>query len=422
MRVFAAELRRLLKTRSVLALMLAALILAPVLAYFPASFASWTYRDESGQEVRVEGREALKLEEENQGQFQGKITEDILEAALARYRDFAAGYEGGLPDGIYDERVTASDYYEKVSNVEGILGRVSEAWADPDTGLAPGAENLTEDQVAGFYDQCRQHLQELLYLEGGRNARTDSALAQAQALYSQVEMPFTYEPGFSSNALEYVGIYVFLLVLICTFLMVPVFSSDYQTQADQILKCTRDGKRPLAAARIGAGLLLAGVLYIVCMALFLLLLNASFDFQGLDTSLQLLVSVSVFLPVTAGQMELLIAGAGFVSLLATVSFTLFLSGRMKTVASASIAAFAFLILPMVVYMILSGNIGDWLRCLLPAGGVGMISSFTYAAMDTGFAYLGNTAIWLPYLMMGAAAVESILFAVLAGVRWCRRDR
>ena len=81
MRVFTVELRRLLKTRSVLVLMLAAFILAPVLAYFPASFASWTYRDENGQEVRVEGREALKLEEENQGQFQGKITEEILAAA-----------------------------------------------------------------------------------------------------------------------------------------------------------------------------------------------------------------------------------------------------------------------------------------------------------------------------------------------------
>ena len=40
MRVFTVEIRRLLKTRSVLVLMLAALILAPVLAYFPASFAS----------------------------------------------------------------------------------------------------------------------------------------------------------------------------------------------------------------------------------------------------------------------------------------------------------------------------------------------------------------------------------------------
>ena len=78
---------------------------------------------------------------------------------------------------------------------------------------------------------------------------------------------------------------------------------------------------------------------------------------------------------------------------------------MKTVASASIAAFAFLILPMVVYMILGGNIGNWVRCLLPSGGVGLMNSFTYAAMDTGFAYLGNAAIWLPYLMLGVAFRE-----------------
>ncbi len=62
MRVFTAELKRLLKTRSILILMLAALLLAPVLAYFPASFASWTYKDDSGQEIRAEGKAALKLE------------------------------------------------------------------------------------------------------------------------------------------------------------------------------------------------------------------------------------------------------------------------------------------------------------------------------------------------------------------------
>ena len=48
-RVFGAELKRLLKTRSVLILMAAAVVLAPVLAYFPASFASYTYRDDSGR-------------------------------------------------------------------------------------------------------------------------------------------------------------------------------------------------------------------------------------------------------------------------------------------------------------------------------------------------------------------------------------
>ncbi len=334
------------------------------------------------------------------------------------------GFHCGLRGrtGIYDERVTASDYCENVSNVSGILNRMCEAWADPDTGIAPGRDDLTEEQVTGFYDQCRQHIKDLIHLEGGgESARTDSAVRQALALYSRAEMPFTYEPGLTANAIEYVGIYVFLLVLICTFILVPVFASDCQTRADQILRCARDGRGRLAVSRILAGLLLAGVLYVVCMALFLLLLNASFDFQGLDTSLQLLVSVSVFLPLTVGQMELLIGTAGFLSLLATAAFTLFLSGRMKTVASASIAAFTFLILPMVVYMALSGNIGKWIRCLLPSGGVGLMNSFTYAAMDTGFAYLGNAAIWLPYLMLGAAAAECILFAVLAGVSWCRRE-
>ena len=256
-RVFGAELKRLLKTRSVLILMAAAVVLAPVLAYFPASFASYIYRDDSGREVTAEGREALLLERVNQGEFQGEITEEVLTAALKRYQDFADGYEGGLPDGIYDERVEASDYYEKVSNVDGLLNRVNEAYADPRTGIAPGLEALTEEETEGFYGQCRQHLRELLYLEGGEGERTVNAVRQAEALYDQVKMPFTYEPGVTADALEYVGIYVFLLVLICTFLMVPVFSSDYQTQADQILKCTRDGKRRLAAARIGAGLLLA---------------------------------------------------------------------------------------------------------------------------------------------------------------------
>ena len=61
-------------------------------------------------------------------------------------------------------------------------------------------------------------------------------------------MPFTYEPGVTADALEYVGIYVFLLVMIGTFLLVPMFASDRQTQADQILKCTREGKPVLRSA------------------------------------------------------------------------------------------------------------------------------------------------------------------------------
>lgn len=50
----------------------------------------------------------------------------------------------------------------------------------------------------------------------------------------------------------------------------------------------------------------------------------------------------------------------------------------------------------------------------------MMNSFAYAVTDTGFAFLGDQAIWTPYLMMGAALVEIILFIPLTAVEWCRK--
>ena len=116
----------------------------------------------------------------------------------------------------------------------------------------------------------------------------------------------------------------------------------------------------------------------------------------------------------------MIAGAGLVSLLAVAGFTLFLSGRMKSVAAASVTAFVFLVLPVIFYMMLGNNLGNWIRCLLPAGGVGMVNSFTYAALNTDFAYVGNQAVWLPCVMMTAAAAEAVLFTVLGVAGWCRK--
>ena len=261
----------------------------------------------------MKGREALDREAKNQGQFQGEITEEKLLASVQRWKDFTANYEGGLPDGIYDERVTASDYCENVSNVSGILNRICEGMGGPGYRHSPRARR--PDRGAG--DRFLRPVQAAhkgSHLSGGRRAECPHEQRPSGRRWpftTRAEMPFTYEPGLTANAIEYVGIYVFLLVLICTFILVPVFASDCQTRADQILRCARDGRGRLAVSRILAGLLLAGVLYVVCMALFLLLLNASFDFRGLDTSLQLLVSVSVFLPLTVGQMELLIGAAGF---------------------------------------------------------------------------------------------------------------
>ena len=368
MRVYQAELKRILKTRSVQILLAAAVLLSAVLAYFPCTFAEYVYEDEAGQEVTLTGREAIRMIKERQGVYQGEITEEKLSDAVEQYDEFASRYEGGLPNGIYDERVTAVDSYRYVYVINRLLTRMQEVNADPDTGIAPGMEELTQADAQNFYKQCRQHVRDLIYLENGHGAKADSAVAQAE----------------------------------------------------QIIKCTKYGKRRLAAVRILTGVTVVTVMYAAGITLFLLVMNSLIGWESLKSSVQITVSAVVFVPVTVGGLEVIIALAGYITLLATVCFTLFLSGQMKSVFASAVTAFVFFLLPVVCYMIFDGNVRNWICSILPSSGTGLINSFTYAVTDTKFAFIGDQAIWTPYLMMAAALIEIILFIPLTVAGWCRK--
>lgn len=422
MRVYRAELKRILKTRSVQILLLAAIIISAVLAFFPVTFIEYTYENEAGQEIRLTGKEALRLIKEHQGEFQGEITEEKLADAVEQYRKFVSGYEGGLPDGIYDERVTAADYCENVSSYYILLNRMQEINADPDTGIAPGMDELTIKDADNFYGQCRQHLKDLIRLENGNTEGTQSAINFAEKLYDNVRLPFTYYPGIRMDGIEYIGLCVLCLVMIGMVIMIPLFASDRQTQADQIIKCARYGKYRLALFRILAGLTILTVMYTSGTALFLLILNSSYGWESLNTSVQIGISAVVFVPVTMGGLELLIVIAGYITLLATACFTLFLSGNVKSVFTAAIISFVFFLLPVICYMLFDGNVRNWICSLLPSGGTGLMNSFTYAVADAKFAFAGSHAIWVPYLMMAAALLEMILFCPVIVVNWGRKSR
>ena len=120
-------------------------------------------------------------------------------------------------------------------------------------------EELTEEHADGFYQQIDRHLSDLLYLENGTGKKVDAAVSQAKTLYEQIDRPFYYESGISSNAVDYTVLIVFLLVILGTILAAPAFSGDYQTQAEQIIKCTKYGRRKLAVNRMLAALLIVTV-------------------------------------------------------------------------------------------------------------------------------------------------------------------
>lgn len=171
-----------------------------------------------------------------------------------------------------------------------------------------------------------------------------------------------------------------------------------------------------------AALLIVTVEYFLCTGIFLLIMDTAFGWESLKTSVQALLSVAVFLPVNIWELQILIILGGYISLLATICFTLFLSGRMKKIFSSSILALVFLFLPLLLYIMANGNVGNWLRCLLPSSGVGLNNSLTYALLDTKFVFAGDMAVWIPFVMVGAAAVETVVFFLFAVRDWCGKSK
>lgn len=414
MRLFILELKRMLKTRITWILLAAALLLSVAMAWLPITFAGYTYEDENGQEIRITGLPAIKKTKEAQEKIAGEITEETLKAALTDYQKCVELY-GETSDPDFPQ----SAYNEYMLPYAMLRQKIRETYADPNSGAAPDLLTMNPEQLNHFYEQCVTHLADLMKME---QKQYPDAQQTAREMYEKVKQPFLFYPGFSTNSLDYQMLYLFLLMLICTVISAPVFSSEYQTGADDILRCTKHGRIRLGEVKILSAVLLSTVSFGICMAIFAGITGGLYGAQSLKTSLQLLYS-SVNLPnLDAGGMMLFIAGTGLLTVAATVCLTLFLSSKCRTVQSSLILAFGFCVLPIVIGIMTGSSFGNLLRSILPSAGAALNSSLLYEAVDFKFLHIFGKSIWIPHVMITAAAVEIPLFAGMAAYSYCRHGR
>lgn len=122
-----------------------------------------------------------------------------------------------------------------------------------------------------------------------------------------------------------------------------------------------------------------------------------------------------------GRLQLFFAAAGLLSVLASVSFTLYLSSICKSATASLASALAFCIAPVVISMTVPGELSTWLCSILPASGTSIQASILYAVTDFRFLNLGGLAVWTPYAMLGANIIEIPLFSVLAVRAYCKHS-
>lgn len=408
MRLYYLEMKRLIRTKSVWILMIAMVVLAAVMAYVPVTFIR-AYKTDAGNVQAVTGVQAVKISKETRKDMEGEVTEEKIRQAIRVLNEMYQEYGSS-----FMEEVPADVYAEKIYPIMPVLNIIEQV-------LAPDGKNLynmeafdvKEEDAATIYEKYREEIQEL--------SQNTELVKEMQKISGSVKTPFTYESGMTLETVDYYTIYLFLVMFAFIVIASPVYAAEYQTGADDVIRCTKNGRVRIAVTKILVTFTLAVATFVASSLTFVAVLYILYGGSGFGTSIQM--GYVFYLPaLTIGSMLKLQIAGGVLFTLATVSFVLFLSSKCKNVQTALISAFEIAILPMILNMAGNNNVLNIMRCILPTGGFGLINGLQSELMARNFALVAGHYIWLPYILLVAAAVAVPVFVGLTIVSYCRRGR
>ena len=408
MRLYYLEMKRLIRTKSVWILMIAMVVLAAVMAYVPVTFIR-AYKTDAGNVQAVTGVQAGKISKETRKDMEGEVTEEKIRQAIRVLNEMYQEYGSS-----FMEEVSADVYAEKIYPIMPVLNVIEQV-------LVPDGKNLynmetfdvKEEDAATIYEKYREEIQGL--------SQNPELVKEMQKISGSVKTPFTYESGMTLETVDYYTIYLFLVMFAFIVIASPVYAAEYQTGADDVIRCTKNGRVRIAVTKILVTFTLAVATFVASSLTFVAVLYILYGGSGFGTSIQM--GYVFYLPaLTIGSMLKLQIAGGVLFTLATVSFVLFLSSKCKNVQTALISAFGIAILPMILNMAGNNNVLNIMRCILPTGGFGLINGLQSELMARNFALVAGHYIWLPYILLVAAAVAVPVFVGLTIVSYCRRGR
>ncbi|NLW69983.1 MAG: hypothetical protein GX061_02720 [Eubacteriaceae bacterium] len=403
MSVLKLEYKRILKTRSTVIIFAAALLISALLAYLPTTFAYSAYINEAGEMVELRGLKSIRYEQTLQQGISARVDGEDFRYAVETYQaclnEYGLENSYELPGEVYTQRITP---------VAPLLSGLKEVFADPTTGIQPTVMQIDPSLAENFYELSKSAL-----FSQAQRSLPEAALKQAVRLYDKVAVPFVFSPASNPNAMDYQVLCAFIVMLLCSVVVSPIYSSNYQTGADDILRCTKHGRVRLALCSAFVALSLSAAVFIACTGVYILLSNSFFGWECVKTSIQLMYSALNLAALDMGGLQLTVFLGCLLSVLATVSFSLFISSKVKNNVTSLCASIFTCLAPVLIYLAVPGSFGLLLRCLVPSAGSCLQSSILYALTDFEFLTFGNLSLWSPFAMMIFGAISVPLFSGLA---------
>lgn len=399
--MYRLEMKRLAKSRSTWILSAAAVLIAILMCCINV-FNSYEYINYTGETLR--GLAAIEYKREIGEKSEGDWTPERIRDVFAGIQGAMSTYgSGSIPKEVNDEFIEpyVGTFMYRIPQVYGSLY----------------SEGLAPEEAEQYYTQRKAYINETTML------RYDANIAKAALkLDESTAEPFYWEFGFGtgSDTQTVLPVCLFAVAVACSVICAPVFASDYSTGADDIQRSSLHGRGRLGKARILAAVTLSTGMYLICVAVFLVITLAVF---GADrTSAQLALDAMVLGDMSMNEVLVLALVSGLLSVLAMTAFTLWLSARMKSGVAVIAISLAVVMTPTFILILMRNTmIGDWIRLLLPSGGLGLGTGMFVDIQSGKFLTLGSLAIWTPFAMLAAPVIEAPVFALLAKRAYVRHE-
>ena len=409
MRMLKVELKRILKSRRAVILMLAGICLSALLAVAPISFVNADVYDDNGNVQELNGLSAIHYWREVKAPSNGKVTPGKLKAALETYQNCVEEY--GSPD---SEDFPVEVYIATISPIRDLLRLLPTTYSEYVNGnLVP--RNLTEldvNEIDSFYEACEIRLENVIKVE----REPESTSQKAAALYSKVDRPFELYVGYNSDAFDYLCFSILFLVIISVVLSAPLFSENYESGSDQILRCTKHGRKKLAQTTMFANMLTSIFMYITGIVIHLLISDLSFGMTTLKTSVQAIFDTISLPNLNLFQLQIVLAVGGLLTLISVNAFTYFLSSKFERAAGTISVSLIVTLAPLFIFAAFGNN---WISSILPAGGIGLNNNLLMQLVDFRFLHLGTHSFWTPQVTMLFTIIWIPVFLILAVRSYCK---
>ena len=406
-RMYILEIKRILKNKKSCLFILCMIFLSIFFAWLPLYFVEIDKYSSDGTVDNLHGREALEYLEPYYADVNGEVTVDRLKDALVTYQNIRKQY------GDEDVNIPKEVRFNKLKPAEALCRLLPLVYASEVNGnlVMKDLNTISVYEIDDYYDQCYQHIKDVCKVELKPQMAEDKALE----LYSKVEKPFYYYYGYTRDAFDYMEICILFIAFAVIICGATVFSYNYETNADYIIRTTKNGRNKFAISVMLANLTVTAILYIVCISIHLIISDTMFGMDTLKTSVQSLYDAISLPNLNLFELQLVLAACGLITIISVSLCTYFVSALCKRSVTALAISIIVLLVPIIAYNI----VGDpnVISSILPSGGVGLQNSLLYQLMDFRFVNIGTVSLWSPKLTMVATAVEIPVLLVLSIVAY-----